>query len=145
MIDEQLDTIGKAFLGLTRRLRPLPRPQVRPDPARDYYALAGIFDSTQTIHGHLLNRQDLTGWNLHPLGPDGQKAYEACQALREEARRPLKEQTELKPSARLRRAGGSQPTAKSGRERSRRRCRSRSRIRQARGAARRREAGARAR
>ena len=33
--------------------------------------------STETIHGNLLNRRDLTGWNLHPLGPGGQAAYAA--------------------------------------------------------------------
>ena len=32
VVDEQLDAIGKAFLGPDDRLRPLPRPQVRPDP-----------------------------------------------------------------------------------------------------------------
>ena len=33
IVDEQIDATGQAFLGLTGRLRPLPRPQVRPDPA----------------------------------------------------------------------------------------------------------------
>ena len=33
--------------------------------------------ATETIHGNLLNRRDLTGWNLHPLGPGGQAAYDA--------------------------------------------------------------------
>ena len=32
IVDEQIDVIGQAFLGLTVALRPLPRPQVRPDP-----------------------------------------------------------------------------------------------------------------
>ena len=31
--------------GPDRRLRPLPRPQVRPDPAADYYSLYGVFAS----------------------------------------------------------------------------------------------------
>ena len=49
VVDEQIDATSQAFLGLTVALRPLPRPQVRPDPARDYYALAGIFRSTKSL------------------------------------------------------------------------------------------------
>ncbi len=30
-VNDQIDVVGRAFLGLTPRLRPLPRPQVRPD------------------------------------------------------------------------------------------------------------------
>ena len=33
-IDNQIDVFAKTFLGLTVALRPLPRPQVRPDPRR---------------------------------------------------------------------------------------------------------------
>ena len=49
VVDEQLDTIGRAFLGPDDRMRPLPRPQVRPDPDRDYYALAGILRNSKTL------------------------------------------------------------------------------------------------
>jgi hypothetical protein len=76
-IDEQVDTIGKAFLGLTIGCARCHDHKFDPIPARDYYALAGILASTETIHGNLLNRRDLTGWNLHPLGPGGQAAYDA--------------------------------------------------------------------
>jgi hypothetical protein len=76
-IDEQVDTIGKAFLGLTVGCARCHDHKFDPISARDYYALAGILASTETIHGNLLNRRDLTGWNLHPLGPDGQAAYDA--------------------------------------------------------------------
>jgi Protein of unknown function (DUF1553)/Protein of unknown function (DUF1549)/Planctomycete cytochrome C len=76
-IDEQVDTIGKAFLGLTIGCARCHDHKFDPISARDYYALAGILASTETIHGNLLNRRDLTGWNLHPLGPGGQAAYDA--------------------------------------------------------------------
>jgi Protein of unknown function (DUF1549)/Protein of unknown function (DUF1501) len=76
-IDEQVDTIGKAFLGLTIGCARCHDHKFDPIPARDYYALAGILASTETIHGNLLNRRNLTGWNLHPLGPGGQAAYDA--------------------------------------------------------------------
>ena len=77
VIDEQLDTIGKAFLGLTIGCARCHDHKFDPISARDYYALAGILASTETIHGNLLNRRDLTGWNLHPLGSGGQAAYDA--------------------------------------------------------------------
>lgn len=74
-IDEQLDTVGKAFLGLTLGCARCHDHKFDPIPTRDYYALAGIFDSTQTVHGQLLHRRDLSGWNLRPLGPDGVRLY----------------------------------------------------------------------
>jgi hypothetical protein len=77
VIDEQLDTIGKAVLGLTLGCARCHDHKFDPISARDYYALAGILASTETIHGNLLNRRDLTGWNLHPLGSGGRAAYEA--------------------------------------------------------------------
>jgi hypothetical protein len=80
VIDEQVDTIGKAFLGLTIGCARCHDHKFDPVPARDYYALAGILASTETIHGNLLNRRDLTGWNLHPLGAGGQVRYDAFQA-----------------------------------------------------------------
>ena len=66
-----------------------------PISSRDYYALAGILASTETIHGNLLNRRDLTGWNLHPLGPGGQAAYDAFLAHEKTLDGLVKEQKEL--------------------------------------------------
>ena len=95
MVDEQLDTIGKAFLGLTIGCARCHDHKFDPISARDYYALAGILASTETIHGNLLNRRDLTGWNLHPLGPGGQAAYEAFLAHEKTLDGLVKEQKEL--------------------------------------------------
>lgn len=96
VIDEQLDTIGKAFLGLTIGCARCHDHKFDPIPAHDYYALAGILASTETIHGNLLNRRDLTGWNLHPLGPDGQAAYDAFLAFEKSVNELTKEQKELR-------------------------------------------------
>jgi Protein of unknown function (DUF1553)/Protein of unknown function (DUF1549)/Planctomycete cytochrome C len=105
-IDEQVDTIGKAFLGLTIGCARCHDHKFDPIPARDYYALAGILASTETIHGNLLNRRDLTGWNLHPLGPGGQAAYDAFLAhektldgLEKEQKRLQARQAALKKGA----------------------------------------------
>jgi len=49
VIDEQLDTIGRTFLGLTIGCARCHDHKFDPIPTRDYYALAGIFRSTQTL------------------------------------------------------------------------------------------------
>src|SRR5688572_6105682 len=75
VVDEQIDTVGKAFLGLTLGCARCHDHKFDPVPMRDYYALAGILGSTETVHGYLLHRKDLSGWNLRALGKDGDKLY----------------------------------------------------------------------
>jgi hypothetical protein len=75
VVDEQIDTVGKAFLGLTLGCARCHDHKFDPVPTRDYYALAGIFASTETVHGNLLHRRDLSGWNLRALGKDGDQLY----------------------------------------------------------------------
>ncbi len=106
-IDEQVDTIGKTFLGLTIGCARCHDHKFDPISARDYYALAGILASTETIHGNLLNRRDLTGWNLHPLGPGGQAAYDAFLAHEKTLDGLEKEQKRLQ--TKRRRLEGVQP------------------------------------
>lgn len=49
IIDEQIDTFGKAFLGLTLGCARCHDHKFDPISTRDYYALAGIFKSTRTM------------------------------------------------------------------------------------------------
>jgi len=49
--DEQLDTVGKAFMGLTLGCARCHDHKFDPIPARDYYSLLGIFTSTRTMQG----------------------------------------------------------------------------------------------
>jgi cytochrome c553 len=49
VIDEQLDTLGRVFLGQTIGCARCHDHKFDPIPTRDYYALAGIFKSTQTL------------------------------------------------------------------------------------------------
>jgi mono/diheme cytochrome c family protein len=49
--DEQLDTVGKAFIGLTLGCARCHDHKFDPIPARDYYSLLGIFTSTRTMQG----------------------------------------------------------------------------------------------
>ncbi len=49
VIDEQLDTLGKAFLGMTIGCARCHDHKFDPIPTHDYYALAGVFKSTKTL------------------------------------------------------------------------------------------------
>jgi hypothetical protein len=49
IIDEQIDTLGKALLGLTLGCARCHDHKFDPIPTADYYALAGIFKSTKTM------------------------------------------------------------------------------------------------
>jgi hypothetical protein len=49
IVDEQIDTMGKAFMGLTLGCARCHDHKFDPLPTRDYYALAGIFKSTRTM------------------------------------------------------------------------------------------------
>ncbi|MBI2946728.1 MAG: DUF1553 domain-containing protein, partial [Verrucomicrobia bacterium] len=56
VVDEQLDTIGKAFLGQTLGCARCHDHKFDPIPTRDYYAMAGILRSTKTlVHANVSN------------------------------------------------------------------------------------------
>jgi hypothetical protein len=74
VVDEQIDTIGKSFLGLTLGCARCHDHKFDPVPTADYYALAGILMSTRTIDGIKLGNNAVSGWMLRPLGgADGEK------------------------------------------------------------------------
>ena len=60
VIDEQIDTMGKAFLGLTLGCARCHDHKFDPIGADDYYALAGIFRSTTTFEGE--SQQYVSAW-----------------------------------------------------------------------------------
>jgi hypothetical protein len=62
VVDEQLDTIGRAFLGLTIGCARCHDHKFDPIPTRDYYALAGILHSTRT-----LVHDNVSRWVEQPL------------------------------------------------------------------------------
>ena len=55
IIDEQLDTIGRSFMGMTIGCARCHDHKFDPISARDYYAMAGIFRSTQTLRNYTDN------------------------------------------------------------------------------------------
>ncbi|GIS63572.1 MAG: hypothetical protein CM1200mP2_57970 [Planctomycetaceae bacterium] len=59
IIDEQIDTIGKTFLGLTFGCARCHDHKFDPIPTSDYYALAGILKSTKTME----NFRVVAKWN----------------------------------------------------------------------------------
>ena len=60
--DEQLDTLGRAVMGLTLGCARCHDHKFDPVPTADYYAMAGIFHSTRTADKVLMNNVNVTGW-----------------------------------------------------------------------------------
>ena len=54
VLDEQIDTLGRGFMGLTLGCARCHDHKFDPVPTADYYALAGIFASTRTLDGFKL-------------------------------------------------------------------------------------------
>ena len=60
VVDEQIDTAGKAFLGMTLGCARCHDHKFDPIPTADYYSLAGIFRSTVTLEGE--SQQYVSTW-----------------------------------------------------------------------------------
>ncbi len=65
VVDEQIDTVGRAFLGLTLGCARCHDHKFDPVPTEDYYALAGIFKSTITLNGE--SQKYVSTWNRAKL------------------------------------------------------------------------------
>jgi mono/diheme cytochrome c family protein len=70
IIDEQVDTVGKAFLGLTLGCARCHDHKFDPLPTADYYSLAGIFKSTKSMQHYNV----VAMWNERALATPEQKA-----------------------------------------------------------------------
>ena len=71
LVDEQLDTVGKVFLGLTLGCARCHDHKFDPIKAEDYYAMAGIFHSTKSME-HL---NFVSQWNERDL-PNKQRSVQ---------------------------------------------------------------------
>lgn len=87
IVDEQLDTLGRAFLGLTIGCARCHDHKFDPISARDYYALAGILRSTKTLKNYTDN---VAHWIDTPLPLDGEA--ETALQKHEQKLNELKEQ-----------------------------------------------------
>ena len=65
IIDEQIDTVGRVFLGLTLGCARCHDHKFDPIPTRDYYGLAGIFKRTRSMANHKV----VAMWNERPWAP----------------------------------------------------------------------------
>lgn len=69
-VDEQMDTLGRAFLGLTIGCARCHDHKFDPFSQRDYYAMAGFFRSTQVVMGTRNGCVNVASWVEQPLpGP----------------------------------------------------------------------------
>ncbi|MEQ1861577.1 MAG: PSD1 and planctomycete cytochrome C domain-containing protein [Chthoniobacteraceae bacterium] len=89
MIDEQIDVATKAVLGVTVACARCHDHKFDPIPQRDYYALAGIFRSTQTLYG-----TDTVGGRNRNASPlialnEGRPAAPAADAAEKPAERTM--------------------------------------------------------
>lgn len=71
-IDEQLDTIGKAFMGITMGCARCHDHKFDPIQQADYYRMAAIFKSTQTFSGK--NFGAIKYWNEHIFATEEENA-----------------------------------------------------------------------
>lgn len=75
LIDEQIEVLGRSLLGLSIGCARCHDHKFDPIPTRDYYALAGILRSTQTLYGHGPRGIKATQYHhtdLIPVGPDAE-------------------------------------------------------------------------
>lgn len=91
LVDEQIEATSRAFLGLTVACARCHDHKLDPIPQRDYYALSGIFRSTQTRSGTLAGV--FPNFNASPLIelPPGAGLPSALRSLPPEQRAPMEE------------------------------------------------------
>ena len=70
IIDEQIDTMGKTFLGLTLGCARCHDHKFDPILTGDYYSLAGVFKSTKTMESFVT----IAKWNENPLANEKETA-----------------------------------------------------------------------
>lgn len=68
VVDEQIDSVGRAFLGLTLGCARCHDHKFDPISTSEYYGLAGIFRSTQTLDGEI--QKYVSNWTRQPLPVD---------------------------------------------------------------------------
>ncbi len=68
VVDEQISTVGSAFMGMTLGCARCHDHKFDPIPMRDYYALAGIFRSSRTLHGE--SQKYVSTWRRRGLPAD---------------------------------------------------------------------------
>lgn len=78
IVDEQIDTTGRAFLGLTLGCARCHDHKFDPFPTTDYYGLAGVFKSTRTME----HFKKVARWYENPVGSPAERAKYAEHAAK---------------------------------------------------------------
>jgi hypothetical protein len=112
LVDEQIDTTTRVVLGLSVGCARCHDHKFDPIPQSDYYALAGIFQSTETFYGGtrtIRNRQPSDSIRLPVQDPEASKPVMAPRDI-EDLKKELQErQQELAEARRAQRTGGTTP------------------------------------
>ena len=83
IIDEQVDTVGRAFMGMTLGCARCHDHKFDPISTKEYYALAGIFHSTKTMENHRV----VATWHEYTLASEEDQKKLAAQEKRIEAKK----------------------------------------------------------
>lgn len=88
IVDDQVRATSEAFLALTVGCARCHDHKFDPVPTEDYYALAGIFQSTETLHGTTKIKYSRHPADLVPFGsPNAQQQHEAYVAHQEKIKK----------------------------------------------------------
>lgn len=95
IVDEQIDTIGKAFLGMTVGCARCHDHKFDPIPMTDYYAMAGIFKSTRSVI-----HSNVSAWNTVqlPVAEELESQLAASENKLASLKKQLKQAKESKPA-----------------------------------------------
>lgn len=79
MADDQIDVVFRSTVAMTVSCARCHDHKFDPIPTNDYYALAGIFLSTEPLYGTIKQKYSNTPTDLLALGPDGQAKHNAAE------------------------------------------------------------------
>ena len=102
IVDEQIDTVGRAFMGLTLGCARCHDHKFDPISAADYYGLAGIFQSTKTMD----SLTTLAKWHEHTIATEPELARQAEHEKKVKERKAEIDTIVKQANDRLKAAGG---------------------------------------
>jgi hypothetical protein len=79
VVDDQINTVFRATLAMTVSCARCHDHKFDPIPTKDYYALAGIFLSTEPLYGTIKQKYSNNPTELLPVGPDAAAAHAATE------------------------------------------------------------------
>jgi len=92
VVDDQINTVCRAMLAMTVSCARCHDHKFDPVPTKDYYALAGIFLSTEPLYGTIKQKYSNNPTDLLPIGPNAKAMHTAAEDHEkkiQEAEKPL--------------------------------------------------------